>query len=94
MQYIQQTQQPQQTVVKRVADRGTTVVTEPLKAQYWTGSEFKKQEYARLKRAHNPILMAARGTRSIRATDFMETKTPDPTGHYISTGRGTGRIKL
>jgi hypothetical protein len=91
MEYIQETQQ---TVVKRVAERGTAAVIEPLKAQHWTGNEFKKQEYARLKRAHNPRLMASRGTSSIRASDFVETKTPDPTGHYITTRRGTGRIRL
>ena len=91
MKYLQQTRQ---TVVKRVAGRGTAVVIEPFKAQCWTGNEFKKNEYARLKRAHNPRLMAARGTRSIRASDFAETKTPDPKGHYIITGRGTGRIRL
>ncbi len=91
LQYIQQTQH---TVVKRVAERGTNFFIEPLKDQNWTGSEFKKQENARLKRAHNPLLMAARGTSRIRASDFFETKTPDPTGHYITTGRGTGRIRL
>ncbi len=91
LKYIQQTRQ---TIVKRIAERGTAAVIEPLKAQHWTGNEFKQHEYARLKRAHNPILMASRGTRRVRASDFMETKTPDPTGHYITTGRGTGRIRL
>jgi len=91
LKYIQETRQ---TVVKRVAQRGTASIIEPLKSQNWTGNEFKKNEYARLKRAHNPILMANRGTRRIRAADFIETKTPDLTGHYIITGRGTGRIRL
>ena len=91
MTYIQQTRQ---TIVNRVAQRGTSHVIEPFKVQHWTGNEFKKQEFARLQRAHNPRLMAARGTKSIRASDFMETKTPDPTGHYIITGRGTGRVRL
>ncbi len=91
LKYIQETRQ---TIVNRVAQRGTSHVIEPFKVQYWTGSEFKKQESARLKRAHNPMLMAARGTKRIRASDFMETKTPDPTGHYIITGRGTGRVRL
>ena len=91
LKYIQQTQQ---TLVIRNAKRGTASVIEPLKAQYWTGYEFKKHEYERLKRAHNPILMASRGTRRVRASDFMETTTPDPTGHFIITGRGTGRIRL
>jgi hypothetical protein len=91
LQYIQQNRQ---TVVKRIAERGTAAVIEPFKAQYWTGNEFKKHESERLKQAHNPRLMAARGTNRIRVTDFIETKTPDPTGHYIITGRGTGRIRL
>ena len=87
-------QEPRQTFVKRVAERGTAAIIEPFKAQYWTGNEFKQLEQARLERAHNPILMASRGTRRVRANDFAETKTPDPTGHYIITGRGTGRTKL
>ena len=91
LKYIQQTRP---TVVTRVAERGTAVIIEPIKEQCWTGNQFKKNEYSRLKRAHNPILMAARGTRRIRASDFMETKTPEITGHYIITGRGTGRTKL
>ena len=91
LQYIQQTRQ---TVVKISSERGTTSVIEPYKAQCWTGNEFKKNECERLKRAHNPTLMAARGTKRVRATDFIETKTPDPTGHYITTARGTGRIRL
>ncbi len=91
LKYIQQTHQ---TVVKRVAERGTAAVLEPFKAQHWTGNEFKKQEHARLKHAHNPRLLASRGTSVIRASDFIETKTPDPKGHYIITGRGTDRIRL
>ena len=91
LQYIQQTRQ---TVVTRVAERGTTVIIEPVKVQNWTGKEFKKHEFERMKRAHNPTLLASRGTRRVKASDFFETKTPDPTGHYIITGRGTGRIRL
>jgi len=91
LQYFQQTQH---TIVKRVTKRGTTSVIEPLSTQYWTGNEFKKREYERMKHAHNPMLMAARGTSRVRAMDLLETKTPDPKGHYIITGRGTGRIRL
>jgi hypothetical protein len=91
LQYLQQTQHP---IVKRVTHRGTTSVIEPLRTQYWTGNEFKKREYERLKLAHNPMLMASRGTSRVRAMDLLETKTPDPKGHYIITGRGTGRIRL
>ena len=40
------------------------------------------------------MLMAARGTSRVRAMDLLETKTPDPKGNYIITGRGTGRIRL
>ena len=91
LQYIQQTRP---SVVKRVAERGTAVIIEPFKVQNWTGNEFKKNEFERMRKAHNPTLLASRGTRRVKASDFFETKTPDPTGHYIITGRGTGRLRL
>ncbi len=91
MQYIKQIPH---RVVRRVVCRGTTSVFEPFKSQNWTGEEFKKHETERLNHANNPILMRSRGTSSFRAKELAETSTPDPKGHYIITGRGTGITRL
>ena len=40
------------------------------------------------------MIMSGKGTTHIRASEMKETKTPDPKGHYVSTGKGTGRIRL
>ena len=91
MQYIQPI--PHQGV-RRVVCRGTTTVFEPFKSQNWTGEEFKKHETQRLNLANNPLLMKSRGTDSFRAKELVETSIPNPKGHYISTGRGTGLTRL
>lgn len=80
--------------VRRVVCRGTTSVFEPFKSQNWTGEEFKKHEINRLNLANNPLLMRSRGTDSFRAKELPETSIPDSKGHYIITGRGTGRTRL
>jgi hypothetical protein len=91
MQYIQQL--PPQ-VVKRVICRGTTSIFEPFNNQNWTGKEFKKHEVERLNLADNLLLIRSRGTDTFRAKELVETSIPDPKGHYIITGRGTGITKL
>ena len=91
---MQYTQSIPHLEVRRVVCRGTTSVFEPLKTQNWTGEEFKKHEYQRLNLANNPLLMRSRGTSTFRAKELAETKSPDLSGHYIITGRGTGRTRL
>ncbi len=91
MQYIQPIPH---LAVRRVVCRGTISVFEPLKSQNWTGEEFKKQENKRLDLANNPLLMRARGTDTFRAKEFATTSMPETKGHYIITGRGTGRTRL
>ena len=81
-------------VIRRVANKGTKIIEEPVKPSIWTGKEFKQQETARLKLAGDLMLMSAKGTKRIRLSDMEETSTPDPTGHYITTGKGTGRIRV
>lgn len=80
--------------VRRVVCRGTTTIFESFKSQNWTGEEFKQHEAQRLNLANNPLLMKSRGTDSIRAKDLVETSTPYPKGHYVTTGRGTGITRL
>ena len=81
-------------VVRRVINKGTTVVEEPLKKSSWTGSDFKKSETDRLKLAGDLMIMSGKGTTKIRLSEMKQPKTVLPRGYYITTGKGTGRMKL
>ncbi len=81
-------------VVRRTTNKGTSVISEPAKAKAWTGEEFKKAEVERLKLAGDLMIMSAKGTKRIKLSDLETTKTPDTKGYYISTGKGTGRLKI
>ena len=58
------------------------------------GDENKKQNLDRLKLAGDMWIMSAKGTSKIRLSEMREVKPVDVKGHYISTGKGTGRIKI
>jgi hypothetical protein len=38
--------------------------------------------------------MSGKGTTKIRLSDMRKPKSVDIKGHYISTGKGTGRVKI
>jgi len=38
--------------------------------------------------------MSGKGTTKIKLSDMEKAKTADIKGHYISTGKGTGRVKI
>ena len=81
-------------IVRRVTNKGTKIVKEPLKNGDWTGEQFKKKELERLKLAGDLMIMSAKGTKKIRLSEMRQTQTPDPKGHYIVTGKGTSRQRL
>jgi len=81
-------------VVRRSINKGTKVIEEPIKKANWTGAEFKKTENERLKLAGNMQIMSAKGTKMIRLADMEKTNPTLPKGFYITTGKGTGRMKI
>lgn len=81
-------------VVRRTTDKGTRVIEGPVKPTVWVGKEFKQQEEERLKLAGDLMIMSARGTKKIRLSEMGKTKVPEVKGHFILTGKGTGRIRL
>ena len=81
-------------VIRRVANKGTKIVQEPLKSTGIFGEEAKKRDMARLKLAGDLMIMSSKGTTSLKASEVPETATPNPKGHYITTGKGTGRVKV
>ena len=81
-------------IVRRTTNKGTKVVDEPVLPANWAGKEFKTKEDERLKLAGDLMIMSAKGTKMIRLSDMQKTKVPETKGHYIVTGKGTGRIRL
>ena len=81
-------------IVRRTINKGTKVIDETIKKANWTGAEFKKYEYERLKLAGDIYIMSAKGTKRIRLADIEQTNPTLPKGYYITTGKGTGRMKI
>ena len=81
-------------IVIRSSNKGTSTITGPVKPSEFMGAENKKIDSERLKLAGDLWIMSAKGTSRIHLSEMEEEKKVDLKGHYISTGRGTGRIKL
>ena len=81
-------------VVRRVVNKGTKIIQEPFKKTSWAGPEFRQAEIDRLNLAGDMMIMSAKGTKMIRLSEMEQPKLVLPKGHYITTGKGTGRIKL
>jgi len=81
-------------VVRHVSERGTSSSGSPIKPVDFMGEENKKQNLDRLKLAGDMWIMSAKGTSRIHLSEMREAKPVDAKGKYISTGKGTGRIKI
>lgn len=81
-------------IVRRSINKGTKVIERLLETPNWQGKEFKKYQERRLHLAGDLMLMSAKGTSMIKLSKMKKSKTIDPKGYYITTGRGTGRVKL
>ena len=82
------------TIVVRSANKGTSSITGPTLPSEFMGNQNKQQAEDRLKLAGDMWIMSAKGTTKIKLSDMNEPKKADLKGHYVSTGRGTGRIKI
>jgi len=81
-------------VVRRTINKGTKIVEEKLEALVWAGKKFKQHEKERLQNFGDSGIVRGKGTSISRLGDLRETLVPDPHGFYMSTGRGTGRVKM
>ena len=81
-------------IVRHVEERGTSSSESPIKPVDFMGEENKKQNLDRLKLAGDMWIMSAKGTSRINLSEMREAKPVDAKGKYISTGKGTGRIKI
>lgn len=81
-------------VVRQTSNKGTSSSELPIKPVDYMGDENKKKNLDRLKLAGDMWIMSARGTTKMHLSEMREPKPVDTKGHYISTGKGTGRIKI
>lgn len=81
-------------IVRRTINKGTHSVEEPIKKSDFFDEGFDKQEQKRLALAGDLMIMSAKGTKKIRLSEMDRTKPTLPKGMTISTGKGTGTMKL
>ena len=81
-------------VVRRSLNKGTSSTTESTsKAEFMGGQNTEKTD-DRMKLAGDLWIMSGKGTTKIKLSEMEKSKTADIKGHYISTGKGTGRVKI
>jgi len=81
-------------VVRRSINKGTSIIYEPTSPSEFMGDQNKQQSQDRMKLAGDLWVMSGRGTSKIKLSEMRTPKTVDIKGHYISTGKGTGRVKI
>ena len=81
-------------IIRQSINKGTKIIETPLKKPNWQGEEFKKHQAERLKLAGDLMIMSAKGTSMIKLSKMQKSKTVDIKGHYITTRRGTARVRL
>jgi len=82
-------------VVRHSLERGTASEDKPVLPAEFIGKETTKRNEDRLKIAWNLMIMSAKGTKKIRLSDLEKPTLPAGfKGNHITTGRGTGRVKL
>ncbi len=81
-------------VVRQTLERGTAFVDKPVLPADFMGKETSKTNEDRLKLAGDLWIMSAKGTSKIKLSEMQKEKTVEIKGHYITTGRGTNRVKL
>ena len=78
-------------VVRRTIEKGTKIVpVKGIKPLKWAGQSFKEKEIERLQKAGDPVLAARKGTSQMKLNAMKMTQVPNPAGHVLVTGRGTG----
>ena len=77
-------------VVRRSVEKGTKIISEPVKKLNFAGAEFKKYQKEKLKIAGDIGLASSKGTGIVHLSKMRETQIPSTSGLLMSTGRGTG----
>ena len=82
-------------VVRHNVERGTASEDKPVLPAEFMGKQTAKANNDRLKLSGDLMIMSAKGTKKIKLSDMERPVLPaDFKGHYITSGRGTSRVKL
>ena len=82
-------------VVRHSVERGTASEEKPVLPAEFIGKETTKVNEDRLKLAGDLMIMSEKGTKKIRLSEMEKPTLPaDFKGHYITSGKGTTRIKI
>ncbi len=82
-------------VVRHNLERGTAFEEKPVLPAEFIGKQTTKVNDDRLKLAGDLMVMSGRGTKKIKLSEMQKPTLPaDFKGHYLTTGRGTSRVKL
>ena len=81
-------------VVRQNLERGTAFTDQPVLPAEFMGKETSRANEDRLRLAGDLWIMSAKGTSKIKLSEMQKEKTVDLKGHYITTGKGTSRVKL
>jgi hypothetical protein len=81
-------------IILQVYERGTFSSESHIKSTDFMGDENRQRNLARLKLAGDMWIMNEKGTSRIHLSEMREAKPVNAKGRYISTGKGTGRIKI
>ena len=82
-------------VVRHNVERGTAYEEKPVLPAEFMGKQTSKTNEDRLKLAGDLMILSAKGTKKIRLSELEKPILPaDFKGHYITTGKGTSRVKI
>ncbi len=81
-------------VVPQNLERGTAYTDQPVLPAEFMGKKTSKVNEDRLKLAGDLWIMSAKGTSKIKLSEMQKEKTVDFKGHFITTGKGTSRVRL
>jgi hypothetical protein len=81
-------------IVRQSIQKGTSSIEKPVLPSEFMGKETSKYNEDRLKLAGDLCIMSSKGTSKIKLSELQKEKTVNLKGHYITTGRGTSRVKL
>ena len=82
-------------VVRHTRERGTASENKPVLPAEFMGKQTSKINEDRLKLSGDLMILSAKGTKKIKLSEMEKPTLPaDFKGHYITTGKGTGRIKI
>ena len=81
-------------IICPVHERGTSSYESHIRSTNFMGDENRQRNLDRLNLAGDMWIMNAKGTSRIHLSEMRKATPVDVKGHYISTGKGTGRIKI